>query len=180
VSLERGSLSFRVRVTLRLTVSKSVCLGVEPTLWTFHQILLSFQCLGLKFVVLSLWRALSDERPGLSCVSQASRVQLRSHFKEKNSGSGLENREYGRGDRRGDRRADYATPLHPQKLALNSLTSGGRSVGTVCSRPHATDFLYCKAAVRLAVSAFSCEPLARPGRKGDRTRQQSVGSNTSY
>jgi hypothetical protein len=49
----------RVRVTLRLTVSQSVCLGVEPTLWTFDQILLSFQCLGLKFVVLSLWGALS-------------------------------------------------------------------------------------------------------------------------
>jgi hypothetical protein len=58
----------RVRVTLRLTVSHSVCLGVEPTLWTFDQILLLFKCLGLEFVVLSLWGALSDERPGLSFV----------------------------------------------------------------------------------------------------------------
>jgi hypothetical protein len=30
-------------VTLRLTVSESVCLGVEPTLWTFDQTLLPFQ-----------------------------------------------------------------------------------------------------------------------------------------
>jgi hypothetical protein len=52
----------RVRVTLRLTGSQSVCLGVEPTLWTFDQILLRFQCLGLKFVVSSLWGTLSDER----------------------------------------------------------------------------------------------------------------------
>jgi hypothetical protein len=32
-----------VRVTLRLTVSQSVCLGVEIILWTFDQILLPFQ-----------------------------------------------------------------------------------------------------------------------------------------
>jgi hypothetical protein len=35
-----------------------------------------FKCLGLEFVVLSLWGALSDERPGLSFVS-AVRVTLR-------------------------------------------------------------------------------------------------------
>jgi hypothetical protein len=35
-----------VRVTLRLTVSQSVCLGVEPTLWTFDQILLPFYEFG--------------------------------------------------------------------------------------------------------------------------------------
>jgi hypothetical protein len=34
----------------------------------------------------------------------------------------------------GIRRADYATPLYPQKLALTSPTSGGRSVGMVRSR----------------------------------------------
>jgi hypothetical protein len=36
----------RVRVTLRLTAGQSVCLGVEPTLWTFDQILLPFQVFG--------------------------------------------------------------------------------------------------------------------------------------
>jgi hypothetical protein len=53
--------SIRVRVTLRLTVSRSVCLGVEPTLWTFNQILLPFQEIGsgicyLVSVGRPLWR----------------------------------------------------------------------------------------------------------------------------
>jgi hypothetical protein len=39
----------------------------------------------------------------------------------------------------GIRRADHATPLYPQKLALTSLTSAGRSVGTVRSRTQATE-----------------------------------------
>jgi hypothetical protein len=39
--------------------------------------------------------------------------------------------------------ADYATPLYPQKLALTSLTSGGRSVGIVRSRTLATEFSFC-------------------------------------
>jgi hypothetical protein len=34
----------------------------------------------------------------------------------------------------GIRRADYATPIYPQKLALTSSTRSGRSVGIVCSR----------------------------------------------
>jgi hypothetical protein len=116
-----------------------VCLGIEPTLWTFDQILLPFQdfgsgicclvsvgrplwreagsamcqshftadsqsvsqsvsqyvlvssplrgrltryyflfkCLGLKSVVLSLWGALSDDRPGLSFVSHNLVICLR-------------------------------------------------------------------------------------------------------
>jgi hypothetical protein len=49
------------------------------------------------------------------------------------------------------RRADYATPLFPQKLALTSLTSGGRSVGIVRSRIQATEFilLFCLVAPQL-------------------------------
>jgi hypothetical protein len=61
----------RVRVTLRLTVSRTVCLGVGPPLWTFNQILLLFTFSGLKCIVLSLWGALSDERPSLSFVSHS-------------------------------------------------------------------------------------------------------------
>jgi hypothetical protein len=38
--------SVRVRVRFSQTVSQSVCLGVEPTLWTFDQILLPFQEFG--------------------------------------------------------------------------------------------------------------------------------------
>jgi hypothetical protein len=40
----------------------------------------------------------------------------------------------------GIRSADNATPLYPQKLAVTSPTSGGRSVGIVRSRTQATEF----------------------------------------
>jgi hypothetical protein len=53
----------RVRVTLRLTVSQSVCLGVEPRLG-----LMSSYLIQLKITVLSIWGALSDERSGLSGI----------------------------------------------------------------------------------------------------------------
>jgi hypothetical protein len=54
------------------------------------------------------------------------------------SGSGLENREYGRGNSLcWPRETHYA-----QKLALTSPTSGGRSVGIVRLRNKATEFLF--------------------------------------
>jgi hypothetical protein len=55
----------------------------------------------------------------------------------KSSGSGLEKREYGSRD-------PLRSPrniLYPQKLALTSLKSGGRSVGIVRSRSKATEFV---------------------------------------
>jgi hypothetical protein len=67
-------------------------------------------------------------------VRSASWVQLRSR---KSSGSGLENREYCRRD---PSRRPRGT-LYPQKLAETSPTSGGRSIGIVCSRTQATDLL---------------------------------------
>ena len=42
----------------------------------------------------------------------------------------------------GTRCADHVTPLYPQKLALNSPTGGGRSVGIVRSRTKATEFSF--------------------------------------
>jgi hypothetical protein len=54
------------------------------------------------------------------------------------SGSGLESREYGRRD-------PLCWPrnnLYPQKLALTSPTSGGRSVGIVHSMTQATELFY--------------------------------------
>jgi hypothetical protein len=67
------------------------------------------------------------------------------------SGSGLESPEYGRGD-----------PLHwpnntlyPQKLALTSLTSGGHSVGIVCSWIKDTEFSF----LFLPVDSLSFSPL---------------------
>jgi hypothetical protein len=54
----------------------------------------------------------------------------------KNSAPRLENRDYGRGD---PLRWPRET-LYPQKLALTSPTSGGRSVGIVRLRATATEF----------------------------------------
>jgi hypothetical protein len=54
--------SVKVKVTLRLTVSQSVSLGVEPHLGLMTRYLLLFDSYGLVF----LWGALSDERTGLS------------------------------------------------------------------------------------------------------------------
>jgi hypothetical protein len=56
----------------------------------------------------------------------------------KSRGSCLENREY---DRRDPSRWPRATP-YPQKLALTSPTSGGRSVGIVRSQTQATEFSF--------------------------------------
>jgi hypothetical protein len=36
---------------------------------------------------------------------------------------------------------DHVTPLYPQNMALTSVTSGGHSVGTVCSRNQAKELL---------------------------------------
>jgi hypothetical protein len=72
------------------------------------------------------------KRGPLSLVSTTEKLRGR-----KSSASGLENGITAGGIRR----ADYAIPLYPQKLALTSLTSDGRSVGTVRSRAKATEFV---------------------------------------
>jgi hypothetical protein len=59
-------------------------------------------------------------------------------LESKSSGSGLESREYDRGDML---RWNHDT-LYPQKFALTSPTSGDRSVGTVRSRTKATEFSF--------------------------------------
>jgi hypothetical protein len=66
-------------------------------------------------------------------VHSASWVQLRSYLKEKVAAPGLESREYG--DR--DPSCWPRGAIYPQKLALASPTSGGRSVGIVRSRTQA-------------------------------------------
>jgi hypothetical protein len=60
---ERGNRLIQVKVTLRLTVGQSVCLGVEPRLGLMTRYLFL-----LKVSVLSVWGALSDERMALSFV----------------------------------------------------------------------------------------------------------------
>jgi hypothetical protein len=58
--------------------------------------------------------------------------------REKSSGYCLENREYGRRD---PSRWPRGT-LYPQKLAVISPTSGGRSVGIVRSRTQTMEFFF--------------------------------------
>jgi hypothetical protein len=62
------------------------------------------------------------ERGPLSLVSTTEEL-----LERKCSGSGLESREYGLGIRH----ADHVAPSIRKKVALTSLTSGGRSVGIV-------------------------------------------------
>jgi hypothetical protein len=59
-------------------------------------------------------------------------------LERKSIGSGLENREYGI---RNPSRLPHRT-LYPQKLALTSPTSGGRSVGIVRLWTQATEYFY--------------------------------------
>jgi hypothetical protein len=78
------------------------------------------------------WEIVSLERGPLSLVSTTEELLGR-----KNSGSGLEIREYGSRETSGWPRG---TTLYPQNLALSSRTSGGRSVGIVGSLTQATEF----------------------------------------
>jgi hypothetical protein len=73
------------------------------------------------------------ERGPLSLVSTTEELL----DKKKSSGSCLENREYGRRD---PSRWPRVT-LYPQKLAITSPTSGGRSVDIVRSRTQTMEFL---------------------------------------
>jgi hypothetical protein len=73
------------------------------------------------------------ERGPLSLVNTIEELRGR-----KSSGSGgLGNREYGRGIHH----FAYVTTHYPQKLALTSLISGGRSVGIVRSPTQVTKFV---------------------------------------
>jgi hypothetical protein len=60
----------RVCVTLRLTVSQCV-LVLSPLCGRLTRYCFLIKNLGLEFVVISLWDALSDERPGLSFLSHS-------------------------------------------------------------------------------------------------------------
>jgi hypothetical protein len=77
------------------------------------------------------WEVVGLERGPLSLVSTIEELLGR-----KSSGSGLENREYGSRDPSHWPRGN----LYPQKLALPSSPTGGRSVGIVRSRIKPTEF----------------------------------------
>jgi hypothetical protein len=78
------------------------------------------------------WEVVVLERGPLSLASTTEELLGRN-----NSGSGLENREYSRGD---PSRWPRDT-LYQQKLALTSPTCGSRSVGIVCLRTKTTEFV---------------------------------------
>jgi hypothetical protein len=63
-----GHSSSNFEITLQLTISQSVCQGIESTLGlAIKYYFLSEGCF-LKFALSSLWGALSDERSSLSFV----------------------------------------------------------------------------------------------------------------
>jgi hypothetical protein len=79
------------------------------------------------------WEVVGLERGPLSLVSTIEELLGR-----KSSGSDLENLDYGSRD-------SLRWPrgiIYPQKLALTSLTSGGRSAGIVRSLTHDTEFFF--------------------------------------
>jgi hypothetical protein len=80
------------------------------------------------------WEVVGLEQSPLSLVSTIEEVLGR-----KNSGSGVESREYSRSDPSRWPRGI----LYSQKLALTSPTGGGRSVGIVRSRTQATEKKLC-------------------------------------
>jgi hypothetical protein len=68
-----NSITLTESVTLQLKVSQSVSyvLVSSPFCGRLTRYCFLFKSLGLEFVVLSLWGALSDERLGLSFVSHS-------------------------------------------------------------------------------------------------------------
>jgi hypothetical protein len=93
-----------------------------------------------------LWEVMGLERGPLSLVSTTEEL-----LERKSSGSGLENREYGRRD---TSRWPHGT-LHPQKLALTSSTSGCRSVGIFRSRTKATEFSFSLFSSHLIINTLN-------------------------
>jgi hypothetical protein len=94
------------------------------------------------------WKVVGLKRGAFSLVSATEEL-----LERKSSGSVLEDREYGRGD-------PLRWPrdiLYPQKLALTSPTSGGRSIGIVPSRTKATEF-----SLVLQCLPSSCQHLTAP------------------
>jgi hypothetical protein len=72
-------LSERVRVNLRLTVSQYV-LASSPLFGRLTRYCFLFKSFSLEFVVLPLWGALSDDRPGLSFESHSLVICLCVHL----------------------------------------------------------------------------------------------------
>jgi hypothetical protein len=107
----------------------------RPPLWFSGQIFwLQIQRCGFDSQRYQIfWELVGLERGPISLVSTIEELLGR-----KCSGSSLKIKEYGRKDPSRWLRGN----LYPQKLALTSPTSGGRSVGIVRSRSQAMEFFY--------------------------------------
>jgi hypothetical protein len=101
----------------------------RPPLWSRGQSSW-LQILRSGFGYQICWKVLGLERDPLSLVSTTEKLLGRN-----SSGSGLEKREYDCGDPP----RWLSGTLYPQKLALTSPTSSGRSVGIAHSRTLATE-----------------------------------------
>jgi hypothetical protein len=115
------------------------CLCIEewrPPMWSSgHSSWLQVQRTGFDSRHYQIfWEVVGLERGPLSLVTTIEEL-----LERKSSGSGLEIREYGHRDLL---HWPHGT-LYPQKLAITSPTSCGRSVGIVCSRTEATEFCCC-------------------------------------
>jgi hypothetical protein len=105
----------------------------RPPLWSSGQSSwLQSQRSGFDFQRYQIfWEVVGLERGPLSLVSKIEELLVR-----KSSGSGLKNRKHGLRDPSPWPRGI----LYSEKLAVTSLTSGGRSVAIVRSRTDATEF----------------------------------------
>jgi hypothetical protein len=129
-----------------------------PPLWSSsHSSWLQIQRSRIRFPALPDFLRSSGPGPG---STQPREYNWGATWK-KNSGSGLENREYGR---RHPSRRPRGT-LYPQKLVLISPTSGGRSVGIVRSRTQTTEFFF----LWLELLSYLCvDYIASNGRMTER------------
>jgi hypothetical protein len=95
---------------------------------------------------------------------------------QKSSSSCIENREYGRRD---PSRWPRGT-LYPQKLAIISPTSGGRSVGIVRSQTQTMEFVYLfYAFMQASVGTYPSVNMYQPG-SADRAYSSTVMSTFRY
>jgi hypothetical protein len=107
---------------------KDIMRGKRLFIFTVHLI---YRLCGLMVRVFG-YKSRGLERGPLSLASTIEEL-----FERKRSGSGLENRDYGR---RGSDALTMRHPLYSQKLALTSPTSGGHSVSIVRSQNQTMEF----------------------------------------
>jgi hypothetical protein len=126
--------SERRKFSLFVTICPFVIFCWPPLRSSGQSSWLQIQRTRVRYLALQIFWEVGLERGPLSLVSTIEKLVGRN-----SSGSSLENREYGRVD---PLRWPRDT-LYPQKLALTSPTSGGRSVGILRLRTKATEFAFC-------------------------------------